>query len=130
MAGAPHLEPAPGRLGVDAAVDAYVAAWNAPDDQDRRRMLERSVTGDCLFLGPTGRCHGIDAMHQIIGDARDFMPGASLVRLGGLDPAGDLGGWRFRWRVEGPEGQTVLEGADLVECSAEGRLRSIRVLSD
>jgi hypothetical protein len=40
---------------VDDAIATYFRAWNEQDPDQRRRMLERSVTDDAVLVDPTGR---------------------------------------------------------------------------
>jgi hypothetical protein len=45
---------------VDDVVTAYFVAWNEPDPERRREILQRSLTDDAELLDPTGRWQGID----------------------------------------------------------------------
>ena len=110
---------------LEDVLDAYVAAWNEADDDARRRLLERAVADDCAFSGPLGSMCGRDALASQIVEARDFLPGASVVRLG---PAEHASGIRFRWAIRSASGATLAEGVDVVVLSADSRLASITVV--
>jgi hypothetical protein len=107
--------------GLEEVLDAYVAAWNEPDPEARRRLLERSLADGCTFEGPTGRFVGRDAIDRFIGALQGRMPGARVERVGPAD------GEAFSWRICTADGRMLLAGHDLVEVDGDGRLRSIGV---
>lgn len=113
-------------MDVDEAVGLWVGAWNEADAATRAVLLESAVTEDCVYVGPTGTVEGRAAILAAIAEARDFMPGASVVRLGPAYP--EAGGVRFAWEVRGPSGEPVLAGVDAVEVASDGRLVSVVVL--
>ena len=111
--------------GIEAVLDAYVAAWNEADADARRRLLEQAVADDCSFSGPLGSMSGREALDGQIVEAREFLPGATVVRLG---PAELDHGIRFRWRIQSASGTTLAEGVDVVVLAADRRLASITVV--
>ena len=112
-------------MSVEAAVDAYVAAWNTADPEARRALLASAVTDDCVYAGPNGRAVGPAQLDAAIAEARDYVPGARVVRAGDVDGEGPS--WTFRWVVTGPGGDALMGGTDAVETAADGRLRRIEV---
>lgn len=114
-------------MNVEAAVDAYVAAWNTEDADARRELLATAVTDDCEYAGPTGRAVGRAELNAAIAEARDYVPGAGVQRAGGVEMEGARS--TFRWVVVGPGGGALLQGTDVVETAADGRLRRITVLA-
>lgn len=110
--------------GLEAVVDAYVEAWNEDDDQARALLLEQAVTDDCSFAGPLGAVEGREALAAQIVDARDFVPGAVVTRVGPVEQGRAI---RFRWRIEVSSGAALAEGVDVVELSDDGRLARITV---
>jgi hypothetical protein len=108
-----------------AGVDAYVAAWNTADPEERRAVLAGAVTDDCEYHGPNGRTVGPAALDAAIAEARDYVPGARVVRVG--DVTGEGRRWTFGWAVLGPGGAALMQGTDVVETAPDGRLRRIEV---
>jgi len=116
----------PGRAA-EAAVDHWVAAWNEADPEARRAALEAAAGEGCVFVGPTGTVAGREALHAAIAEARDFMPGAVVVRQGPVRP-GPAGELTFAWAVRSADGAAVLAGVDALELDGDGRLARVVVL--
>lgn len=108
-------------IGLEEAVDAYVAAWNEPDPVERARLLAWAVADDFEFHGPTGTFRGKVAVEGLIVALQTRLAGATVARLG---PVVD---GVFRWVVVTSAGATLLEGLDEVEAGDDGRLRRISV---
>ncbi|MGQ0521605.1 MAG: nuclear transport factor 2 family protein [Actinomycetota bacterium] len=108
-----------------AGVDAYVAAWNTADPDERRALLALAVTDDCEYHGPNGRTAGPAQLDAAIAEARDYVPGARVVRVG--EVTGESPRWTFGWAVLGPGDTAVMQGTDVVETAPDGRLRRIQV---
>lgn len=108
-----------------AGVDAYVAAWNTADPDERRVLLALAVTDDCEYHGPNGRTEGPAQLDAAIAEARDYVPGARVVRVG--EVTGEGRRWTFGWAVLGPGDTALMRGTDVVETAPDGRLRRIQV---
>ena len=111
--------------GLEDVLDAYVAAWNEAEGDARRRLLEQAVAEDCAFSGPLGSMRGREALDSQIVEARDFLPGATVVRLGPAEQDDDI---RFRWAIRSASGATLAEGVDVVVLADDRRLASITVV--
>lgn len=107
---------------LEEAIDIYVSAWNERDPSIRRQLLDRSVADDCELVGPTGTFRGRDALEGLIVALQARLGEATVERLGGVDEYN-----RFRWAVKSGDGDTVLEGTDVIYPSADGRLLRIEV---
>jgi len=107
--------------GLEAAVDAYIAAWNSPDPAERARLLAGAVADDFEFHGPTGTFRGREALGALIVALQTRMAGATVVRLGPVTQG------VFRWAVLAAAGTSLLEGTDEAEVADDGRLRRISV---
>ncbi len=110
--------------GLEAAVDAYVAAWNEPDASERARLLADAVTDDFEFHGPTGTFRGREAVEGLIVALQTRLGDARVVRQG---PVAD---GVFRWAVVTTAGATLLEGTDEATPSDDGRLSRIAVAAE
>jgi len=111
---------------VEAAVDAYLEAWSTTDEDRRTSLLDRSLTDDAVFSGPTGSFAGRDGVAGLIVSLRNRLGAAAVGRTGPLQPAGE--GFRFAWRVQREDGSTLLEGTDEVVAATDGRLRMISMV--
>lgn len=84
-------------------IDALIAAWNEPEGEARRELLETCWTPDGLFVDRMGYVEGIDALDAFIANAHRFMPGVRMERTG---PIHEIHGRiRFPWRLSGPDGE-------------------------
>ncbi len=106
-------------------IDLYLAAWNTGEGDRRRALLAEAVTDDCVYAGPNGNTAGREELDAAIAEARDYVPGASVVREGEVKGQGPQ--CTFRWAVIGPAGGALMKGTNVVEVAADGRLRRIEV---
>ena len=107
----------------DETVAAYSAAWNEPDEDARRALLERSWTDDGVYCDPTGRAEGRAALVAHIGGFHARMPGSRIELTSGVDEHDGL--LRFTWSMLGPDSVVALDGMDFGELEDDGRLRRI-----
>ncbi len=110
-------------ISVEMAVDAYCAAWRAVDEAERRRLLDMSWSEDGVYQDPTADVSGREALVHHIAGFFQRMPGFSLVTTSGVDH--HHGKIHFLWKMQGPDGQTALEGRDFGEIGPDGRIRRI-----
>lgn len=111
---------------VDAAVDAYVAAWNATEPAERRRLLDDAVADDFVFEGPTGAFKGREAVAAFVGEMQERMPSTEVVRTGPAAVARPFVefGWEIRNTVSGAR---LLGGVDAAEVDDDGRLTRVEM---
>lgn len=105
---------------MDEHLAAYDRAWNAPDGDQRRRLLASALAPDCELVEPRGRYAGLDAVAgRIEGFAARF-PGARVDITTAVDEHNGFA--RYGWRIVGADGAQLLEGIDVVERAADGRI--------
>ena len=112
--------------GLEDVVSAYVAAWNAADPAERRRLLDEAVTDDFVFEGPTGAYKGRDAVANFIAEMQERMPSTEVVRTGPATAAGAFAefGWEIRSTASGAR---LLGGADEADVGGDGRLTRVEM---
>lgn len=103
-------------------VEWYVAAWNATDEAERRRLLERAWTEDGAYTDPTAYVAGREALIAHIGAFHGRTPGTWFDVIAG--PDGHHQRVRFIWRLNANR-ITLREGLDVGELAEDGRLRGI-----
>lgn len=103
-------------------VEAYMAAWNEPDEGARRKLLEACWTDDGTYTDPTAHVEGREALVEHIAGYLERMPGCRIVLASGIDEHHDR--LRFGWAMNGPDGVAMVEGIDVGTLDA-GRLSSI-----
>jgi hypothetical protein len=89
----------------------YLAAWNEPDPGGVRAHLDRSVSGDVLFVDPANTTTTIDELEAMIRAAREEMPTARYALASAID--GHHGRFRYRWEVR-LDGAVLVPGMDVV----------------
>ena len=108
---------------MDDVVTTYFAAWNEPDPERRGAILQRSLADDAELLDPTGRWQGIDGFVERIGNYQTAAPETKVVPASGIDAHNDV--VRYAWTIIDAAGQEIIEGIDVAERAADGRLRRI-----
>jgi hypothetical protein len=108
---------------VDDVLATYFAAWNERDPEQRRQALERAVMPDVELLDPTGRWQGVAGLVDRIGSYHASAMGTEVVPGSGVDAHNDVA--RYSWRIVDGEGRELMEGIDVAERAADGRLQRI-----
>jgi hypothetical protein len=108
---------------VDAVIGDYFRAWNEADPEQRRILLERSVTADAELVDPLGRWQGVAGLSERIGNYLSSAPGTRVVPSSGVDAHNRLA--RYSWSVVDGDGGEIVEGLDVVERAGDGRLKRI-----
>jgi hypothetical protein len=103
-------------------VDTYGATWNEPDESKRRALLERAWSDTGVYMDPTGRADGRDALVAHISGFREMMPGHTIDMTSGVDAHGNV--FRFAWVMRNGD-ETLLEGMDFGEVADDGRISRI-----
>ncbi len=110
-------------MSVDAVLASYERAWNASGEDERRRLLEASLTDDCELVEPRGRFAGREAILERISGFAQRFPGARVEITTTVDEHNSLA--RYGWKIVDRDGTLVLDGIDVVERSDDGRLRKV-----
>jgi len=110
---------------VKSVVDAYTAAWNEPNADARRALLEKAWADDGRYCDPTADVTGRDALVEHISgfQSNPSMKGFSIVVTSGIDAHHN--GLRFTWAMNDASGKAVMEGIDFGVLADDGRLQSI-----
>ena len=108
---------------MDPIIKLYDDAWNVSDEDERRRLLEGALTDDCELVEPRGRFTGREAVFDRITGFVSRFPGARVDITTDLDEHNGFA--RYEWRITDGAGAPVLDGLDVVERAADGRLRRI-----
>lgn len=110
---------------MDAVLNDYFAAWNETDAHQRQRLLERSLSDDAELVDPMGRWHGTEGISDRIARYHIAAPGTKVLPGSGVDAHNNVE--RYAWKIVDPAGNDVMEGLDVTERDAAGRLHRIRM---
>ena len=108
---------------MDRVLADYFAAWNERNADERRRLLGLCLNDDAELIDPTGRWDGIAGLSERIGNYHSSAPGTTVVPSSGVDEHNGIE--RYAWRIIDPGGNEVMEGLDVAERDAGGRLQRI-----
>lgn len=107
----------------EQVMTAYVAMWNARDENHRRRFADEALTEDAALIYPTITAQGRDDIVAAIGRFHEQVIGAYFEASSGLE---HHHGWlRESWRLIQIDGTVRLEGEDVAELAADGRFRRV-----
>ena len=105
------------------SLEAYMAAWNEPDEAKRKALLEKSWADDGVYIDPLSDVKGRDGLNGAIAGMHAQQPGASIVLASGIDQHHNQ--VRFRWDFIGADGTTAIQGIDVGESAPDGRIARI-----
>ena len=108
----------------EGVADRYVAAWNEPDTEARRRAVADLWTEDGTYTDPLAFAQGHDAIGAVIAGAREMFPGHVFELMDNVDAHHDV--VRFGWElVPQGGGESVVVGFDVAVVAEDGRLRNV-----
>ena len=110
-------------MATKETIEAYMAAWNEPDEAKRRGILEKAWRKDATYTDPMAHAGGLDELVAVVSQFHKQMPGATIVRASGIDE--HHGRLRFAWKLQMEDGTTRMEGIDIGQLAEDGRLQSI-----
>jgi len=108
---------------VTELVDAYFELWREADDGARAERVGEVFTADGRHVDPLADAVGHGDLVAMMGGVHAHYPGFAIERTSGIDQHGDQ--LRFTWRLDTAEGDAVVEGIDVAELAADGRLARV-----
>jgi SnoaL-like protein len=123
LAGPASAQQGPSQGALDEIVKMYCAAWNEPEAQHRRELLEKAWAADGTYTDPQSHVEGREALAEHIGRFLKNSPGARILQTSRADF--HHGMFRFTWKFVGGDGKTVMEGIDFGALSPDGKLQRI-----
>lgn len=111
---------------LDVIVDRYVAVWNEPDADRRRRGVADLWTEDGVHLAQTIEARGRNEIITRVGEAyEEFVVQGGFVFCSAGDAAGHHGVAKFRWEMVPTGGGPVAAiGLDVFVLDGVGRIRA------
>ncbi|HEY0816406.1 MAG TPA: nuclear transport factor 2 family protein [Pseudonocardia sp.] len=106
----------------DDTARAYVAAFNAQDDTERRKAVATVFAPDATYTDPLADIAGHDAIAAFIAGAQQQFAGWTFRLAGPVDGHHDQA--RFTW-VLGPDGEEPVVGFDVIRLDDEGRITQV-----
>lgn len=105
-------------------IDRYCEGWSAESESERERLIRGSLANEAIYTDPRTNRLQISDLLAHISKIHLSRPGAIVRRTSNVDA--HHGFARFNWCVVMQDGNTLPEGLDVIELSADGtRIRSI-----
>ncbi|HEY8173027.1 MAG TPA: nuclear transport factor 2 family protein, partial [Dehalococcoidia bacterium] len=104
-------------------IDAYMKAWNEPDESKRRALLDACWADDGVYIDPLSDVRGREGLNGAIAGMHAQSAGASIVLASGIDQHHNQ--VRFKWEFRQTDGKTAIAGIDVGELASDGRLARI-----
>ena len=110
-------------MDVNEVVAAYTSAWSQPDEEARRELLEQGWAEGGVYIDPTARVEGREALVKHITGFLERFAGHRFELPTQVDE--HSGYLRFEWHLVGPDDAPVLQGMDFGRLDESGRLSLI-----
>ena len=107
----------------ETIANAYIAAWNARDADDRTRAVAAAFAPDATYTDPLADVTGRAAIAELIGGAQQQFAGWTFRLLGPVD--GHQGQARFTWALGPADGEAPVVGFDVVTLDDDGLITSV-----
>lgn len=101
-------------------IEAYMAAWNEPDEAKRDALLRTCWADDGIYTDPGVYLVGAKALSARIAQKQGERPGARLVFLSIVDS--HHGHFRFHWRLVNADGSHGPKSVDFGAQASDGRI--------
>jgi hypothetical protein len=112
-------------MALDDVLQAYAAIWTEADAGRRQALMAQSLAPDAVVIGPGYLFQGYQAISQEVERFMSQDPGARPVLTSGI--AHHHRWARFAIAMLDASGRQVLEGEDIIEFGADGRI--VRVIT-
>jgi hypothetical protein len=107
----------------DTVVSRYLAVWNETDPAARRKRIDELFAEDVRYVDPMAAVTGREALDGLIGAVQQQFPGLTFSLGNPVDAHHDQA--RFTWHLSAVPGETLVEGFDVAEVDADGRIYQV-----
>ena len=104
-------------------IDNHLAAYADPDTSRRSTTVQRIWAEGGQLIDPPLAATGHAGIVQQAAQLQGQFPGHRFVRSSGIDH--HHGMLRYTWQLVAPDGRPVLDGLDIAQVDADGRLQQV-----
>ncbi|WP_243056348.1 nuclear transport factor 2 family protein [Nocardioides sp. SR21] len=109
-------------------VRAYLATWNATEEQEQMRLLAQHWSPKATYVDPLAAVEGHDELRTVLAGVHQQFPDFVFSLVGDIDSHHDQ--VRFQWGL-GPLGaEPVVIGFDVMVLDEDGRIVDVRGFLD
>lgn len=110
------------------AARAYLATWNATDEQELTQLLGAHWSDTVTYVDPLAAVEGHDGLRAVLSGVHEQFPDFVFTLVGDVDSHHDQ--LRFQWGL-GPAGaEPVVIGFDVILLDHDGRIHDVRGFLD
>ena len=109
---------------VQTTIDRYLEAYGEADAVRRATLVAEVFTGDAAVFDPPIDGRGHAGISEMFAAVQSHYPDHAFRRTTAIDLHHDVA--RYAWALVAPDGQTALEGLDVVDIDSDGRI--VRVI--
>jgi len=110
-------------IDIEAALTAYAAAWNEPDEQRRQELIEQVWCEDGVYEDRQNRVTGCQALREYIHAFRRRYPDLRIELTG--EAVVEQDHVSFTWMALDPEGLAWLIREDTATLTRDGKLQRV-----
>ena len=104
-------------------LQAYLDAWNEPEEAARLALLETAWAENGRDVDPTADATGREGLSQVIAAFQSQFADVTLVLGSGIETQGN---WlRWRWEIRGADDGLLLDGTDVALVEESGKVLRI-----
>jgi hypothetical protein len=103
-------------------VTQYLAAFNEPDADRRRELVEALCSPDCTYTDPHVDLQGAEQLGAFIGQTQERFPGVTFTLGSAIDAHHNQA--RFQWHAGPADAPDAYVGFDVI-VAADGRIRNV-----
>jgi hypothetical protein len=101
----------------------YLAMWRETDEAARAERIAQVFTEDGRHVDPNADAQGHAGLAEMITAVHALYPGFTMRQTTAIDAHNDQ--LRFGWQLQSADGSLTLDGIDVGEVAADGRLQRI-----
>jgi hypothetical protein len=106
-------------VSAEDRVAAWMAAWNADDEDERRRLISVAFTEHGRYVAPLVDVAGVENIAAALGDIMALHPGYRVRRSSEIQRHFDH--IRFNWQLLNAENSCFLSGTDIAQIDGDCR---------
>jgi hypothetical protein len=104
-------------------IDAHLVAYCNPDEAKRLQQLQQIWRPEGRLIDPPLAASGHEAISALAAQLLTQFPGHTFARTTTVDSHHDFA--RYGWKLQDPQGNTVLEGVDFASFDDSGRIAQV-----
>lgn len=111
-----------------ATIERYIEFWNAPTNEEQRRIAATAFVEDVEYCALPGTLHGAEDLIDFRNQFLEHM--GSAVFRAREEPEFHHDRARLKWEILAPENASFATGTDVMVLDPDGRVASVTAFLD